>query len=67
MLTVKTKNVQCEHCIHNIVCAHKDRYEDAVKLYESAREECNKYPWFRCKIECVQYRSENTIKSIPCD
>lgn len=48
-------NEQCKFCIHNRVCAYKEHYENAVKLYEKAREECGKYPWFKCKIECVQY------------
>lgn len=52
-------NKQCKFCIHNSVCAYKEHYEDAVKLYEKAREECGKYPWFKCKIECVQYRKED--------
>ena len=51
-------NEQCKFCIHNSVCAYKEHYEDAVKLYEKAREECGKYPWFKCKIECVQYRKD---------
>lgn len=53
-------NEQCKFCIHNTVCAYKEHYEDAVKLYENARKECSKYPWFRCKIECSQYRKEST-------
>lgn len=52
-------NEQCKFCIHNTVCAYKEHYEDAVKLYEQARKECGKYPWFKCKIECVQYRKKD--------
>lgn len=49
-------NKQCETCTHSVVCAYKEHYEDAVKLYEKARAECAKYPWFMCKIECSQYQ-----------
>ena len=57
-------NDQCKFCMHNSVCAYKEHYEDAVKLYEKAREECEKYPYFKCKIECTQYRNEaGLIKS----
>ena len=52
-------NEQCKFCIHNSVCAYKDHYEDAVQLYEKVSAECGKYPWFKCKIECVQYRKDN--------
>lgn len=55
----KRMNEQCKFCIHNSVCAYREHYEDAVKLYEKARAECGKYPWFKCKIECVQYRKED--------
>lgn len=51
-------NDQCKFCIHCYVCAYKEHYEDAVKLYEKAREECAKYPYFKCKIECTQYRKD---------
>lgn len=57
-------NNQCKSCIHNTVCAYKEHYEDAVKLYENARKECSKYPWFKCKIECVQYRKDSIQRSI---
>lgn len=49
---------QCKFCIHNTVCAYKEHYEDAVELYKKAREESGKYPWFKVKIECEQYRKE---------
>lgn len=52
-------NDQCKYCIHKNVCAYMEHYEDVVKLYEKAREECAKYPWFKFKIECIQYRKEN--------
>lgn len=52
-------NNQCEFCIHNSVCAYKEHYEDAVKLYEKSREEYEKYPWIKIKIECTQYREKN--------
>lgn len=51
-------NDQCKFCMHCYVCAYKEHYEDAVKLYEKAREECAKYPYFKCKIECTQYRKD---------
>lgn len=57
-------NDQCKFCTHKDVCAYKTHYEDAVKLYEKAREECGKYPWFKCKIECVQYRKDSIQRSI---
>lgn len=57
-------NEQCNFCIHNSVCAYKEHYEDAVKLYEKARAECGKYPWFKCKIECIQYRKESIQRSV---
>lgn len=47
----------CKTCIHNNVCAYKEYYSDAVKLYEKVTEECGKYPWFRCEIKCTQYSS----------
>lgn len=50
---------QCKSCIHKSVCAYKPHYEDVVKLYEKAKEECGKYPWFKFKIECIQYRKED--------
>ena len=52
-------NEQCKFCIHKDVCAYKEHYEDAVKLYEKARIECARYPFFKCNIECVQYRKDN--------
>ena len=52
-------NEQCKFCIHADVCAYKEHYEDAVSLYEKARNECRKYPWFKCKIECVKYQKSN--------
>lgn len=50
---------QCKLCMHSFVCAYKEHYEEAVKLYEKAREECDKYPFFKCKIECSQYRKDS--------
>ena len=47
---------QCKSCIHESVCAYKEHYEDAMKKKKKAREECGKYPWFKFKIECIQYR-----------
>lgn len=52
-------NEQCKFCIHRNVCAYREHYEDAVKLYEKAKTECEKYPCFKCKIECDQYRKED--------
>jgi hypothetical protein len=51
-------NEQCKYCIHKTVCAYKEHYEDAVELYKKAREECAKYPWFKCDIKCIQYQKE---------
>ena len=48
-------NKQCKFCIHSDVCAYKKYYEDAVKLYENAKNECGKYPYFVCDIRCVKY------------
>ena len=53
-------NEQCKFCIHNRVCAYKEHYEDAVNLYKQAITECEKYPWFKFKIECTQYRKEDS-------
>lgn len=49
-------NEQCKFCIHSDVCAYREHYEDAMKLYKEARNECSKYPWFKCEIVCVKYR-----------
>ncbi len=57
-------NRQCEFCIHKHVCAYKEHYEDAVKLYEKARNECGKYPWFNCEIVCVQYLKEGSKEDV---
>ena len=38
-------NKQCKFCIHSDVCAYKKHYEDAVELYEKAKNECGKYPY----------------------
>lgn len=48
-------NRQCKFCIHGDVCAYKEHYENAVVLYEKARKECSKYPYFKCDIVCVKY------------
>ena len=55
-------NGQCKSCTHKDVCAYKEHYEDAVKLYEKAMEECAKYPYFKCKIECAQYHYDTCYK-----
>lgn len=55
-------NKQCEFCIHSSVCAYKEHYEDVVELYENARKECSKYPWFKCNIECVQYHKKDNLR-----
>lgn len=53
-------NNQCKYCIHGDVCAYREHYEDAVKLYEKVKHECGKYPWFKCDIVCIQYiKTEN--------
>lgn len=54
---IKKANKECESCIHAPVCAYKEHYEDAVKLYEAAIDEAGKYPWFKIDINCVQYES----------
>lgn len=51
-------NEQCRDCIHRDVCAYKEHYEDAVKLYEDAQKEAGKYPWFKVSIYCVKYNAE---------
>lgn len=51
-------NEQCKDCVHRTVCAYKKHYEDAVELYKKTREECAKYPCFKCDIKCIQYRKE---------
>ena len=56
-------NKQCKFCIHRDVCAYKEHYEDAVKLYEKARNECGKYPWFKCDIVCIQYLKAESEKN----
>ena len=55
-------NKQCNSCIHSSVCAYKKHYEDAVELYEKVKAECDKYPWFKCNIECVQYYKGNNLR-----
>ena len=61
-------NEQCKFCIHSDVCAYKEHYEDAVKLYEKAKNECGKYPWFKCEIVCVKYRkAESEDKCKKCE
>ena len=57
-------NNQCKFCIHSAVCAYKEHYEDAVKLYENARHVCSKYPWFKCDITCVQYLKAESVKEV---
>ena len=47
-------NKQCKFCIHSDVCAYKEHYENAVDLYEKARNECSKYPYFKCDIVCTK-------------
>ena len=49
-------NKQCKFCIHTDVCAYKEHYKDAVELYEKAKNECNKYPYFVCDIKCIKYQ-----------
>ena len=48
-------NEQCKFCIHSDVCAYKEHYKDAVELYEKAKNECSKYPYFVCDIRCNKY------------
>ena len=55
---------QCENCIHRDVCAYKEHYEDAMKLYKDAQEEATQYPWFKVSIDCVKYESNVYIRSI---
>lgn len=52
---MKLINRQCESCIHGDVCTYKEHYKDAVDLYETAKNECEKYPYFICDIKCVKY------------
>lgn len=54
-MKIKKANEECESCIHAPVCAYKEHYEDAVKLYKAAIDEAGKYPWFKVDIHCVQY------------
>ena len=54
-------NCQCADCIHKDVCAYKEHYEDAVKLYEQASKEAGKYPWFNWEINCIKYRTKETM------
>lgn len=54
-------NEQCKFCLHKEVCAYRTHYEDAVKLYKKAVDECGKYPWFVCDIKCVKYRKEELV------
>ena len=54
-------NDQCKFCIHRCVCAYKEHYEDALKLYEKVRAECLKYTYFKCKIGCAQYRKDDSL------
>lgn len=54
-------NKQCEDCIHKVVCAYKEHYEDAVALYKEAEKESEKYPWFKWSINCIQFYSQKVI------
>jgi hypothetical protein len=40
------------------VCAYREHYKDAVELYEKAKNECGKYPFFVCDIRCIRYLSK---------
>lgn len=56
-------NKQCRSCIHGDVCAYKEHYKDVIELYEKAKNECSKYPYFVCDIRCIKYsKSESVIK-----
>ena len=56
-------NEQCKTCIHRGVCAYKEHYEEALKLYKDAKNKCDKYPCFKCDIVCIYHRTERgTIK-----
>ena len=55
-------NNQCKYCIHNDICAYREHYEEAVKLYEKAKKECGKYPWFICDIRCIKYLEKRRLK-----
>lgn len=57
-------NEQCKFCTHQNVCAYKEHYENVIELYEKAMAECSKYPWFKCKIECTQYRREYVHRNV---
>lgn len=52
---MKLINRQCGSCIHSEMCSYKEHYKDAVELYEMAKNECSKYPYFVCDIRCVKY------------
>jgi len=55
-------NNQCKSCIHKDVCAYKNHYEDVEKLYQEARKEAGKYPWFQLEIRCVQYQHNVAVR-----
>lgn len=57
------RNKQCKDCTHRDVCAYKEHYEDAVKLYEDAAIEASKYPWFAFSIYCVKYVTDIMLSS----
>lgn len=57
-------NKQCKFCIHSDVCAYKEHYKGAVELYETAKNECGKYPYFVCDIKCIKYlKKEDQVES----
>ena len=57
-------NEQCKFCIHSAVCAYKEHYEDAVELYEKAKDECSKYPFFVCEIRCIKYCEAEKVRKV---
>lgn len=52
-------NEQCNMCMHKNVCAYKKQYEAALKLCGKVAAECENNPYFKFRVECVQYRSIN--------
>ena len=61
-------NNQCTFCIHADVCAYREHYKEAVELYHKAKEECGKYPYFKCDIVCVKYcKKDRFIDRFQCN
>ena len=55
-------NEQCKNCIHRDVCAYREHLDDAIALYEDAKKEAGKYPYFKMSFDCIKHKTESNIK-----